>query len=283
MPNNLLTEMYGEANATEQSGRKKTSSELKKARLKRKKRERSGKPKDLKRSRSMKKAWSKSRSKMKKGIQRRSRLYSQANQPNATNESFNGREIINEKHQIGSLYEGAKGSGVIVKVETSASETKVSYAVGTKVYSDVLTNEGLLKNEQDDEDEIQKVVGEVIQYLEAEEVTDEWTEAISELDDLVLEAFETSLIGLKKNSRIGEFIAVDIQGKEYGYTPKTGSVKELGRKLAKMLKFSKGKTIAWMKKNSEHQYGGTKPDVPGGSKLIMGPDKLENLPKEKEE
>lgn len=268
--------MYCEASHEQVTERKKTRSELMKDRIARKKRERSGKPKDPKRSRAMKKAWRKNRTGMMKGTKTRKKYYSQSDSRKPTNEASE----VNEAYKIGSRYEGSKGVGVIVKVETTAEGSRVFYSVGTKNHNELVTNEGTVQESEDSEDESQKIIDEVIQYLEAEGVSDEWTEAIEGLDDSVLEAFNPVLKGMKKNSKVGEFISIDIGGKEYGYTPNSGSVKELGRKLAKMMTFSKGKAVAWLKKNAVHQYGGTKPDVPGGSKVTMKPDALAKAKKE---
>lgn len=62
-------------------------------------------------------------------------------------------------------------------------------------------------------------------------------------------------VGLK-----GQEFVVKINGKEYGYTEKEGdlSIKEISDKFKKLLKYSSGRALAWLKKHTELSTGSAK-------------------------
>ncbi len=58
----------------------------------------------------------------------------------------------------------------------------------------------------------------------------------------------------------GDTLLVSINGNEYGYGPMKGGpdLEELSRKFSKMMTFSVGKALAWLKKNAELIKGSKK-------------------------
>lgn len=47
-----------------------------------------------------------------------------------------------------------------------------------------------------------------------------------------------------------DYIVVSINGKVYWFRPEEGSARELGQKVQKMTKFSKGRALAYLKKHA---------------------------------
>lgn len=78
---------------------------------------------------------------------------------------------------------------------------------------------------------------------------------INDLGILLLDeaGFDMSIIGVK-----GKRLMVNISGEIYGYIPKDTDVFELERKVKKMMGFSKGKSLVWLKKVANHVCGGVK-------------------------
>ena len=60
---------------------------------------------------------------------------------------------------------------------------------------------------------------------------------------------ETVGLSLKFISQIGNVITISINGKRYSYRV-SGNAKEFARKLQKMMGFSHGRALAWLKRNS---------------------------------
>jgi len=54
---------------------------------------------------------------------------------------------------------------------------------------------------------------------------------------------------------------IKFNGNVYGYKPKGLGMEDLVRKFKKMVGFSVGRALAWLKKNTEHIEGGTKKPI----------------------
>jgi hypothetical protein len=76
------------------------------------------------------------------------------------------------------------------------------------------------------------------------------------ITESINEAFgKISSDGLK-----GDQLLIKIDNHQYGYKQKEGGLdlKDIARKFEKMLQFSAGKALSWLKKNAEHSSGGKK-------------------------
>jgi len=71
-----------------------------------------------------------------------------------------------------------------------------------------------------------------------------------ELEEFLQEQLKVSFKGMKGSN----IMRVGINGKEYGY--RVRDPRETERKFKKMMGFSPGRALAWLKKNSELAYGG---------------------------
>ena len=76
---------------------------------------------------------------------------------------------------------------------------------------------------------------------------------ISPQDFIVTEALDVKLIGMS-----GDKLEITIGGHKYGYEQKEGDldIKEIARKFEKMLQFSAGKALVWLKKHTDLKSGG---------------------------
>jgi succinate dehydrogenase flavin-adding protein (antitoxin of CptAB toxin-antitoxin module) len=74
------------------------------------------------------------------------------------------------------------------------------------------------------------------------------------------ELLETANLAVIPIGVKGEAFMVKVNGNQYGYAPtdKEMSVKEIADKFAKIMKFSAGRALAWLKKNSKLVSGSAK-------------------------
>lgn len=72
---------------------------------------------------------------------------------------------------------------------------------------------------------------------------DLWNE-VNELEEVLFE-FEVKTLGAK-----GKAYYIAIDGKQYGYVPKTFTLDQIEAKFKSILKHSPGKALAWLKKNT---------------------------------
>lgn len=86
---------------------------------------------------------------------------------------------------------------------------------------------------------------------ECKKICDTITE--EEESEFVIENLAVSAVGMK-----GKTYYIEINGKMYGYEPLAGTTDELAGKFAGMLKYSAGKALAWLKKNSNLVHGSMK-------------------------
>lgn len=76
----------------------------------------------------------------------------------------------------------------------------------------------------------------------------------------------------------GDQLFIKIDNHQYGYKQKEGGLdlKDIARKFEKMLQFSAGKALTWLKKNAEHTSGGKKDLEKDSANIKENHDELEN-------
>lgn len=82
---------------------------------------------------------------------------------------------------------------------------------------------------------------------------------INETIEIGGEIFETAGLNIDIVGKKGNEFHIKINGKEYGYSAKEGGEFDLNtivEKFGKIMKFSAGKALAWLKKNSDLTFGG---------------------------
>lgn len=80
-----------------------------------------------------------------------------------------------------------------------------------------------------------------------------------EMEEVIIE--KGIPVNLLKADKGKEIITIEINGKPYDYKASGVSFEELLRKFKKMLGFSEGKALVWLKKNAEHVGGGKLPNI----------------------
>jgi len=67
------------------------------------------------------------------------------------------------------------------------------------------------------------------------------------------ESVDVRYLGIDK-----DVLYITINGVKYGYKAVAEPLSEIDRKFRKMLTFSAGKALTWLKKVAQHVYGGSK-------------------------
>ena len=69
--------------------------------------------------------------------------------------------------------------------------------------------------------------------------------------EIILEQLKVDVIGVKQNT-----FYLKIGGRLYGYESEQYNAGELATKFGKIMRYSVGKALAWLKKNSTLAFGG---------------------------
>jgi hypothetical protein len=84
---------------------------------------------------------------------------------------------------------------------------------------------------------------------------------INETVEIDGQIFETSSLNIEVLGKKGNEFRIRVNGQEYGYSEKKDGKFDLNtliEKFKKIMKFSAGRALIWLKNNAEHTFGGKK-------------------------
>lgn len=110
-------------------------------------------------------------------------------------------------------------------------------------------------------------------YLDASSSPKTWQKVLKKVNQSIFKVLKPKVLGVYSYGS-EEFLMIEVYKEGYGYTPKSGTVRDFGVTVSHMFQHSKISTLDWILDNSHHVYGGNKPDIPLELILIADYDVL---------